>query len=286
MNDSPFTPPPAPGPGPRGPGSIISRTFALYGHNLLHMVVISATVTIPLIAAGLAAFGPGFMDIILGSPVGEDLHPLPASLLWPVAAYAALYVLGIVAVTAAIAQAAATALTGQPVSIGRAYSSALRRLPAIAGTSLLTGLAAGVPLTLAFLLGSSLSGPATVLLFIVTLLVGVYLLVRLVFAPFAALLEQAGPVAAMVKSWTLVSGMWLRTFAIFFLVTFLLGFVQLAFQAFGALIPGMEAFLTSLVVVPLTACADLLIYLDLRARKEGYSVDHMKTELEALSGAA
>jgi len=82
------------------------------------MVVISATVTIPLIAAGLAAFGPGFMDIILGSPVGEDLHPLPASLLWPVAAYAALYVLGIVAVTAAIAQAAATALTGQPVSIG------------------------------------------------------------------------------------------------------------------------------------------------------------------------
>lgn len=274
----------ADGPGPRGLGGIIIEMFRLYGNNMPRMVTIAALVTIPLVAAGLAAFGPEFMDAILGGSPGETPQPLPTSLMVSVTVYGVLYTLGLLAVTGAIAEAGISSLVGHPVSVGRAYNAALRRLPSIVGASLLTGLIAGVPLALAMALAGSLSGSTGIMLFIVTVVLGIYLVVRLVFAPFAALLEQRGPAAAVVRSWTLVSHTWLRTFGLLFLITFLLGLFQIAFQLFGMLLPGVEAFLVALLIVPLTVCANLLIYLDLRVRKESYSLDDMKTELEALSG--
>lgn len=284
MNDTPHEPAHADGPGPRGLGGIIAAMFRLYMGNLPRMVAISAVVTIPLIVAGIAAFGTDFMDLILGSGLETDPQPLPASIMVSVSAYALLYTLGLLAVTAALAEAAVSALAGRPISVGRAYNAAIRRLLSIVGASIITGLMAGIPLALALLTAGSLSGITNIILLILTGALGIYLLVRLVFAPFAALLEDAGPVAAVVKSWRLVSGMWLRTFAMLFLITMLLGFLQLAFQSFGALVPGIEAFLVSLVVIPLTVLADLLIYLDLRARKDAYSVDRMTAELDVLSG--
>jgi len=284
MDNSPDSTAHADGPGPRGPGSIIGLMFRLYIDNLPRAVAISAIVTIPLVIAGLAAFGPEFMDMVLGSGLEEDPQPLTASVLVSVSAYAMMYMLGLLAVTAALAEAGASALAGRTVSVGRAYNAAVRRLPSILGASILTGVIAGIPLALALLMAQTLSGIANIVLLIMTAALGVYLLVRLVFAPFVALLQQAGPVAALTGSWSLVSGMWLRTFAVLFLITLLLGVVQLVFQLFGALVPGIEAFLVSLVVVPLTVLADLLIYLDLRARRDGYDVEHMKSELDALSG--
>ncbi|MFW6056581.1 MAG: hypothetical protein ACOC9B_04660 [Chloroflexota bacterium] len=284
MNNPPGTAFHADGPGPRGLGAIIIQMFRVYGNNMPRMVAIAAIVTIPLIAAGVAAFGPEFMDAILGSSVEETPQPLPTSLMVSITVYGVLYTLGLLAVTGAIAEASINALAGHPLSVGRAYNAALRRLPSIVGASLLTGLIAGLPLALAMTLAGSLSGSTNILLFIVTLVLGIYLIVRLVFAPFAALLEQRGPAAAVMRSWNLVSRMWLRTFGLLFLITFLLGLFQMAFQLFGMIVPGVEAFFVSLVVVPLTVCANMLIYLDLRVRKEGYSLDHMQTELEALSG--
>jgi hypothetical protein len=157
-------------------------------------------------------------------------------------------------------------------------------LPSVLGASIITGFAAGIPLALALMAAGALSGAFDIILMILTGGLGIYLLVRLVFAPFAAMLEEAGPVAAIVKSWQLVSGMWPRTFSMLFLLTLLLGLLQIAFGSFGALVPGVEAFLVSLVVIPLTVLADLLIYLDLRARKEDYTTERMQAELDALSG--
>ncbi|MFW6126246.1 MAG: hypothetical protein ACOC58_03990 [Chloroflexota bacterium] len=274
------------GPGPRGLGGIIGQTFILYVHNLPRMVAIAGIVTIPLIVAGLAAFGPEFMDAILGGSLDETPEPPPTSVMVSITAYGVLYTLGILAVTGAIAEAGISSLAGHSVSVGRAYNAALRRLPSIVGASLLTGLIAGVPLALAMVLVGFLSDSTTIILFIVTVVLGIYLVVRLLFAPFAALLEQLGPAAAVMRSWTLVSDMWLRTFALLFLIHLLLALLQIAFQLFGIIVPGMEAFLVSLVVVPLTICANLLIYLDLRVRKESYSAEHMKSDLEALSGPA
>ncbi len=284
MNKLPGTSSHADGPGPRGLGGIITQMLLLYGRNMLQMVVIAALVTVPLIAAGLAAFGAEFMDAILGSNPGETPQPLPSSMMWSITAYAVLYTLGLLAVTGAIAEAGISSMAGHPVSVGRAYNAALRRLPSIVGASLLTGLIAGVPLALAMALAGTLSGATSIMLFVVTVVIGIYLIVRLVFAPFAALLEQLGPAAAVMRSWMLVSGMWLRTFGLLFLITLLLVLIQMAFQLFGLFIPGVEAFLVALLVVPLTVCANLLIYLDLRVRKESYSLEHMKAELEALSG--
>ena len=272
----------APGPGPRGAGGIIVEMFRLYGRNIVAMVAISAIVTVPLIAAGLAAFGPDFMELLLGG-TAEQPTPAPSgAAFFGLAAYAALYTLGLLAVSGALAQAGARSLVAGPVSIGRAYEVVLRRLPSMLGASIIVGLAAGIPLGFGALIGAG-GGMAGYLLALPAIFAGVYLAVRLMFAPFIALFEQAGPLTATVRCWKLVSGSWLRTFGLLLIVALLLGAIQMPVLWLATFAPGTDAFLFALVLTPLTTLGNLLIYLDLRVRKDGYMTEHLTAELDMLA---
>ncbi|MCK5586845.1 hypothetical protein KAJ02_12305 [Candidatus Bipolaricaulota bacterium] len=273
----------APGPGPRGVGGIIVEVFRLYGRNLLMMVCISAVVTVPLIAAGLAAFGPDFMEMLLGETVERPLPSLPGGSIFGVAVYGALYTVGLLAVSGALSQAGAQGLVARAVSLGRAYEVVLKRLPSMLGASIIVGIVAGVPLGMGALLGADGSSVDFVLS-VLAIVVGVYLAVRLMFAPLVALLEQQGPLMAVARSWRLVSSFWMRTFALLFVMALLLGLIQMPVLWLSAFVPGTDVFLFALVLTPLTALGNLLIYLDLRVRKDGYMTEHLAAELDALAG--
>ena len=270
------------GPGPRGVGGIIVETFRLYGRNIVAMVGISAVVTVPLIAAGQAAFGPDFMEVLLGGAVEQPLPTLSGAGLLGVAAYGALYSIGLLAVSGALAQAGGQSLVARPVSLGGAYEVVLRRLPSMLGASIIVGMVAGIPLGLGGLLGAG--GGANYLLAVPAILVGVYLTVRFMFAPLIALFEQAGPVTACARSWRLVSSFWVRTFGLLLVMALLVGAIQMPVLWLAASAPGVDGVLFALFLVPLTALGNLLIYLDLRVRKDGYMAEHLTAELDALAG--
>jgi len=274
-----------PGPGPRSPVGIVGEMFRRYGQNIVPMTIIAAIITVPLVAAGILAFGPEFMTQIAGvSPEGEP--SMSTGQMWGLMAYVILYMIGFLAMSGAVAEAAGQSLSSRPISVGRAYAVSLHRLPFMLGASIFAGLAAGLPLSLAALLVGTTGGIVGYALLVLTVVLAVYLLVRLMFAIFAALFEQKTTIEAVVRSWTLVSGAMPRTFALLLIIGLVVGAIQLGLQSVGALMPGLDALLISLFVAPLTVIGDLLIYLDLRARKEGHNLESLVCELDVLSGEA
>ena len=277
--------PQAPGPGPRSLVGIVGEMFRQYLRNIVFLTIIAAIITIPLVAAGVFAFGPEFMTQIAGvSPEGEP--SMSAGQMWGLMAYVILYMIGFLAMSGAVAEATGQSLAGRSISIGRSYAVSLRRLPFMLGASIFAGLAAGLPLSLAALLVGATGSIVGYALLVLTVVLAVYLVVRLMFAIFAALFEQKATIEAVVRSWTLVSGAMPRTFALLLVIGLAVGAIQLGLQSVGALMPGVDALLISLVVAPLTVIGDLLIYLDLRARKEGHNVESLEAELDALTGEA
>ena len=117
---------------------------------------------------------------------------------------------------------------------------------------------------------------------------GVYLAVRWSLSVAAMMAEDIGPIAAMSRSWSLVSGQWWRTFGIIVIVLIMraiigaaLGFlfgiiagvattgdVQLAVVAVGSTLLGA-------IITPLVTIAIVLLYFDLRVRKEGLDLDQL-----------
>ena len=272
------------GPGPRSFGSIIVEMFRQYLGNVLPLTLIAAIVSVPLVAAGVMAFGPDFMTSVAGvAPDGSSLAS--DRQLWAMLVYVLLYMLGFLALSGAVATYVAGSLAGRPMSIGQAYNASLRRLPSMLGASFFAGLVAGLPLSLALVLAGSTGSFAGYFLLALVVFIAVYLLLRLMFALFVALLEQQPTIGAIARSWGLVSGALQRTFGLLLAIGLLVGLLQFGLQSVGTPLPGLDALLVSVIVVPLTVVGDLLIYLDLRARKETYGAEHLAAELDALAAA-
>jgi hypothetical protein len=112
--------------------------------------------------------------------------------------------------------------------------------------------------------------------------IAAYVTVRLMFALFIALFEQTGPLTALARSWMLVSGAWLSTFGKFLLVSIAIAALEIILQLAGSALPGFDAVVFALVVTPLTVIGNLLIYLDLRSRKQSYDVTQLAAEVDSL----
>lgn len=204
--------------------------------------------------------------------------------------------------TAALAGLGALVLL--PFSIGAVYRAvtdvALGR-PATVASVLRETLARYVPLlgliglvfvfaivwVIAFVVGLVL----LVLPGLAVLCLGVYLAVRWTLTVAAMMAEDVGPIRGLGRSWNLVRGQWWRTFGILLIVGLMqavigyaLGFlfgliasavtsgdVQLAVIAVGSTILGA-------LVSPITTIAIVLLYFDLRVRKEGLDLDQLATQ--------
>lgn len=269
------------GPGPRGATTIVAAMFRTYARHFARLIAIPALVMVPLHVAGSRALGPDFFPAITGM-AGTPALTMSGARLAAVALYLLLYLLGLIAAGGALAEAGARSLAGSDTSISRAYGVAIRRLPAMLGGSAIAAVAAGMPLLLAVSFASSAGSIAGTMLLVLAAALALYVFVRLGFAVLVALLEQAGPLAAVGRSWMLVSRHWFRTCGLMLLVALLAGLLQTILELAAAAVPEAAALLAAIAVAPLTALGSLLIYLDLRARKEGYSAEQLAAELDAL----
>jgi hypothetical protein len=213
------------------------------------------------------------------------------------------------------------AVLGRRTTFGAVWRRAWARTPSVLGVTVLLYLLIAIPIALFFLLWISLiallvaaESPlvAPGLVFLLGLLIlplVTWLVVSFSFAPAAAVLESAGPVTALKRSFRLVRGAWWRTFGILLLtwcmvavggwilqIPLLFAGPQPSYDAYGPYdeppadigefftevygdaLPGLWTYLVLTVVVMLavqllatafTQLVSTLLYIDQRIRREG-----------------
>ena len=127
-------------------------------------------------------------------------------------------------------------------------------------------------------------------IFIVTIPVVLWVVIRWSVALPVLFAEGIGPVKALGRSWNLVRDNWWRTVGILIIVTIMVSLIQTALQfLFGgvaAVVPGLSDDLRAGVLTTVTTLVDALVgaitpiaitmlYLDLRVRKEGLDLDQL-----------
>jgi hypothetical protein len=250
---------------PRGIGEILSAAFQLYRRHWRTLMAIAAVVVVPLT---LLQYGIGHWF----RTSGQQLHD-PAEVstsFWAVASaslLAALVALLLYQVlTGAITRNIATEVTGQDLNLEQSYRFGFARLGPILVVSILVGL-------------------ATLLGLIVFIIPGIYIGVRLAVSTQALVVEGKRGTEAMRRSWDLVGGHWWHaafTLLVAALITGLVNAVITApFSAGAWFLQGIAAAVATTVTLPYGALVGVLLYLNLRARKERLDLDTLKANLQA-----
>ncbi|WP_418956368.1 hypothetical protein [Streptomyces tritici] len=278
---APPPPPPQPGVVPLRPltvGDLLGGAMAaigrykgaVFGIPLVVFGVYSLVlgVTLVLAVSGLGDAIPAFVDAVddadrSGPPDWEVFQPFVVAFVSVLAVASVGYLLAVSLVQAAMLAVLQNAVLGRPATFGQVWREALPRVPALIGTTLLTGLIAMVPTVLAViaftvtLAGASMAaadgegGGAVGAVFVLGLLgalltavPAVWLYVKFILAPAAVVFEKQGPVAALRRSSQLVRGRWWPVFGISVLAAVMAGViagvVQQVLGMFG-MIPMMSA---------------------------------------------
>ena len=176
----------------------------------------------------------------------------------------------------AVVYAACESALGRPVSPGGIFLAVLRRYLPLMGFLLLIGI-----MVVAFCL----------------IPLWVWIWVNWVAVIPMMFVENIGLGAAMGRSWRLVSGRWWRTFLIIFLIWVLTVVVRLALVAFAVVplaalsfffssyillaVSGAVTVVVDALVNPIFQIAMVLIYFDLRVRREALDLFQMAHQLAA-----
>ncbi|MFD6424312.1 hypothetical protein [Streptomyces sp. NPDC060198] len=219
---------------------ILNGTFSAMGRYWKPLFGFAAavygTAAVAFAAALLIAFS-AVRDHVDGIRASADDTDVPWDDITPIlVAFGVVALIGAVVafVAVALVQAAVPtvlqgAVLGRPVTFRSVRQTALPRLRAMVGTTLLTGLIAVIPVALVIVAEASLIGivlsdgnphGAAVWLGLAVLLLlpagplAIWLWVKFSLAPTAVVLEGQGPIGAMRRSSALVRGSWWRIFGI------------------------------------------------------------------------
>jgi hypothetical protein len=270
-------PPPPPPPGarplplqPMGVGEVLDAAITLYRTQWKALLGIAAILLVPLTFLQLyitRAWGDPFST----APVTQET--LDATLLpfGIVALVQGLFVQPLL--TAAVARVAADGYLGHPVDVGTTLRFALRRIHSI--------LWIGILYALTVIVGA-----------ILLIVPGVIAYVRMGFGTPALVVEGLKGTKALGRSWRLSKGNFWRLFGVLLLASIMAGIVSSVLTiptslAFGAIGPGgwpIEALgqsIAQVLTLPFATLIAVLLYFDLRIRKEAFDLQVMARELAA-----
>ena len=226
--------------------------------------ILLVIVPLQFIAAGVTwAVAPEQLEWNSSTSGGED----PDVLLWQ-GIVALIGFLTLLLVTAMSLKAVADARLGGTPSGGRALRFALPRLPGTLAVAVLGGLAVALG-------------------FLALIVPGIWLIVGFSVAVPVLLIERTGPVAALRRSLGLVAGRWWATAGVLLLGQLLVGLVGALLQgivmsipaslsdgqhAAGALGMALGGTIATAFTAPCSAAIVTLLYMDLRVRKEHFTL--------------
>jgi hypothetical protein len=250
---------------PRRIGELLRAAFQLYRRHWRTLMAIAAVVVVPLT---LLQYGIGHWFRTNGQQLQEPAEV--STSFWAVAGASLLAALvGLLlyqVLTGAITRNIATEVTGQDLDVEQSYRFGFARLGPILVVSILVGLATGLGL-------------------IVFIIPGIYIGVRLAVSIQALVVEGRRGTEAMRRSWHLVGGHWWHaafTLLVAGLITAVVNAVITApFGAGAWFIQGIAAAVATIVTLPYGALVGVLLYLDLRARKEPLDLDTLTADLQA-----
>jgi hypothetical protein len=280
MSDSGgFAPPPPPPPSAGGGGSIpqrglgdlLSTAFEVYRANAAKLIQIVAIVVIPLtfIQALLLATAlkqseaavtinqaTGEVTITNGGGLGRSLLILALTWFISIAIQQLL--------TGALTVGGAGSLVGRAVDVGGSYRYALSRL--------------GGLLILAFLIALVVG-----LGFILLIIPGVIFAVFLSMAVPAFIVERKTATDSMSRSWGLVSGSWWHVLGVIVVAALIAGVINGILGAIGGntfVLRWIFSTIGQLITAPFVALVSVLLYVDLRVRREGLDGTTLSHELD------
>ena len=252
-------------PRPLGIGEILSTALQLYRRHWRTLLTIAAVVVVPIT----------LLHYLLGDLVrtqGETTRNgvVVETATWSVgiaglvAALAG--ILMYLVLTGAITRAVAAEVAGQDPSVEQSYRFGFHRLGSVLLVSVLVGLAIVAGL-------------------IVFIIPGIYIGIRLCVSIEALVVEGRRGTEAMGRSWGLVGGHWWHAFGTVVVGGLLTGIVNaLITTPFGNtswFVQAVAAAVATVITLPYSALVGVLLYLDLRARKEALTLETLRTDLQA-----
>ncbi len=262
-------------------GEILDRAFRLYRNHFLPLIGIVGLVLLPLTVLQI------WSQITFGT---SQIVNLLQNLFF------------LCFLQGSLTFAISGAYLGKPVSIGSAYRSGLSRYGSLWGAFILEAIVIAAPLALLLCAATSVVGLTGVyaLLFLTVLLFVPYIIffsTRWLLSVPGIMLEELGASRGLGRSWDLTSGVFWRIFGISLLSSLLSFFItQLPGMAvvYGlsfffrdvSIGPILELAVTGLSTVltwPFSMGVIVLLYYDLRVRKEGYDLELQTEELSAAS---
>jgi hypothetical protein len=251
-------------PRPMGIGEILGTAFQLYRRHWRTLLAIAAVVVVPLTLLQYL-----FGDLVRTQ--GETTrNGVVETATWSVGIAGLLAALaGILmylVLTGAITRAVAAEVAGEDPSVEQSYRFGFHRLGSVLLVSVLVGLA---------IIGG-------LILFVIP---GIYVGVRLCVSIEALVVEGRRGTEALGRSWSLVGGHWWHAFFTLLVAALLTGIVNAVITApFGAtnwFVQGVAAAVATVVTLPYGVLVGVLLYLDLRARKERLSLEALRADLQA-----
>jgi hypothetical protein len=279
---------------PRSVAEMVDIATVLFRLNFLALVAVVAAVEVPFAALYLWAQSALFTPSARAN-MTQFNDPRAVLVLL---ALALLHSLGLVVLMGAATRYVSERVLSRAVTFRSAWAPALRRAPALAATAVLLLLAAMAPVAASALV-ELVASPLGALSIFLTLPLAIHIGIRVSMAPQVLILEGAGPVQALRRSWRLLRGSVWRTvglMALVFLVLLGVGeglviVLELLLiylpSALGvhisadALLP-LQSVITSaanVLTLPLYPAAFTLFYYDLRVRREAFDIEMLATAL-------
>jgi len=286
---------------PMGIADILDETVDLYRSNFVLLMGISGVLNVPLVvlvgllggSTGVGGAGGSVLGLILAFVVGS-------------------------VVTGALTFAISERYVGEPVSVAAAYRKVLRKsvLYPFVGAIVLKNLVVFAPLGAAAAVGltavvvaaahssagaTALAGIGMVGLVGLGLIWALYFGVRFLLVEPAVILEHVGAAGALSRSWNLMAGGWWKGLGLFLIVTLVTSFVVLALtgpttftvmskdlakEPVSHSLLVIDTIISAIVqtlVAPWASIAWILLYYDMRIRKEGFDLELLARELEERS---
>ncbi len=253
---------------PRSLGDILSAAFDVYKNNARKLLLIVAVVVVPLsFISALSAHFVGaptkHRTYIFGHPATiEYSRSLAAEVTVGIIAAAIAVIISAV-LQAAILRGAAQATIDDPVDVEASYRWGFRHLWSVLLVALLVGLSVGIG-------------------FILLVIPGIIFLVFFVVSVPALVVENRRGTQAMKRSWSLVSGHFWHALGVILVAAIITGAVGGIIGAIGGsnwVLRWIFTAIGEIITSPFTALVSVLLYLDLRARKEALTTDTLRAEL-------
>jgi Membrane domain of glycerophosphoryl diester phosphodiesterase len=282
----------------RSLGEMIDAAIKIVGNNAKILMPMAAVMVLPFqVVAAIATISA--QEDVKTLTAGETTKISNATI-GALAASGILGLLGTVVVTGALTWFVAEYYVGRTPTAGEAVRLGLRRTPATIGSYILSVLASiviAIPAIVFIGIGAAADSTLLIVIGAIALFVAFFwLFIRLSCAVPAIIVERLGAAASLKRSFALVKGFFWKVLGTLLVTNFLIGIVAAVISAvitgvLGALGGGNKGFafvwqaiagtVAAAITTPVSAAVAVLLYIDLRIRKEGFDLEVLSASLDS-----